>query len=140
MNAIVDTNVIAYFLLGTERFVDEARAFMQSLDEGMAPALWEAELANVLWMAVRHDVLSLSEGARRLDLAGGLGLHTVPNRALWQGALVRAHHANVPVYDTLFVELAIRERLPLATFDAALQRSFPGIAMRPAAVLRQSDR
>jgi hypothetical protein len=35
----------------------------------------------------------------------------------------------------LFVELAARKRLPLATFDRALLKAFPGIARRPAALL-----
>jgi predicted nucleic acid-binding protein len=83
-------------------------------------------------------VLSISESANRLALADGLGIHTVPNRMLWQGALLRAHQTNIPVYDTLFVELAIREELPLATFDAALQRAFPDVARRPAALPRTS--
>ena len=133
MNAVVDTNVIAYLLLGTERFVDEARDFMAVVEEAWAPAVWAAELANVLWMAARHRVLSLDQAATRLTLADGLGVHAVPNRTLWQGALVRAHHTNIAVYDTLFVELAVRERLPLVTFDAALLRAFPDIAVRPGA-------
>jgi predicted nucleic acid-binding protein len=134
VNAVVDTNVIAYFVLGTDRFVDEARGFMTALDEAWAPALWEAELANALWMATRHAILSLDDAAARLTLADGLGIHAVPNRALWQGALVRAHRSKVPVYDTLFVELAARERLPLATFDTALLKAFPDIAVRPGAI------
>ena len=56
MKAIVDTNVIAYFLLGTEQYVEEARTFLTSLDEAGAPSLWEAELANVFWMATRHKI------------------------------------------------------------------------------------
>lgn len=136
MNAVVDTNVIAYLVLGTDRFVDEARDFMAGVEKAWAPAVWEAELANVLWMATRHKVLSLDEAAKRLTLADGLGVHAVPNRALWHGALVRAHQAKIAVYDTLFVELAVRERLPLATFDAALLRAFPDIAVRPGAVAR----
>jgi predicted nucleic acid-binding protein len=131
MKAVVDTNVIAYLMLGTERFVDEARGIMAALDEAWAPALWEAELANTIWMAVRHKVLPLDEAANRLKLAGGLGIHTVPSRTLWQGALVRANDANVAVYDTLFVELAVRERVPLATFDGGLLKAFPAIAVRP---------
>jgi predicted nucleic acid-binding protein len=120
VNAVVDTNVIAYFLLGTEGFVDEARDFMAALEDGWAPAVWEAELATVLWMATRHKILSLNEAARRLTLADSLGVHAVPNRSLWQGALVRAYDTNTAVDDTLFVELAVREQLRLATFDAAL--------------------
>jgi predicted nucleic acid-binding protein len=107
---------------------------MTALDEAWAPALWEAELANAIWMAARHKVLPLDEAAKRLTLADGLGVHTVPNRTLWQAALVRAHDANVAVYDTLFVELAVREKVPLATFDGALLKAFPKIA-RPGSLV-----
>lgn len=98
--------------------------------------MWEAELANALWMATRHDVLTINEAAKRLALAGGLGVHSVPNRTLWQAALVRAHRSKVAVYDTLFVELAVREKLPLVTFDAALLKAFPDVAVRPGDVSR----
>ena len=131
MKAVVDTNVVAYFVLGTDRFVEEARAFIAALDEAWAPALWEAELANALWMATRHKVLSLEDAAKRLTLADGLGIHAVENRTLWQAALVRAHQSKVAVYDTLFVELAVRKQVPLATFDGALLKAFPDIAVRP---------
>lgn len=135
VKAVVDTNVVAYLLLGTEQYVDEARTFLAWLGEAHAPALWEAEITNVLWMATRHKILTIEEAIGRLTMAGGLGIHTAPNRTLWQGALVRAHQSGVAVYDTLFVELAARERLPLATFDAALLRAFPNIAARPAVLM-----
>jgi hypothetical protein len=35
----------------------------------------------------------------------------------------------------LFVELAAREQLPLATFDTGLLKVFPNIAARPAALM-----
>ena len=44
---------------------------MASIGEAWAPALWEAELANTIWMAVRHKVLTLDEAAERLTLADG---------------------------------------------------------------------
>jgi predicted nucleic acid-binding protein len=134
VNAVVDTNVVAYFLLGTDLFVEEARRFLMAMDEGWAPALWEAELANALWMATRHNVLSLDDAANRLALADSLGIHAVPNGTLWQAALVRAHQSTIAVYDTLFVELAVRQQVPLVTFDAAVLKAFPDIAARPAAV------
>jgi predicted nucleic acid-binding protein len=134
VKAVVDTNVIAYFVLGTEQFADEARLFMAAVEEAWAPAVWEVELANVLWMAVRHQVLSLDDAANRLTWADGLRIQAVPNRTLWQGALVRAYQTKTAVYDTLFVELAVREKLPFATFDAALLKAFPNVAVRPGAV------
>ena len=137
MKAVVDTNVVAYLLLGTEQYVDEARTFLASVSLALAPALWEAELANVLWMATRHKILTIEEATSRLALADSLGVETVPSRTLWQGALVRAAQSGIAVYDTLFVELAARERIALATFDAGLIKAFPNIAARPAAVLRK---
>ena len=40
MKAVVDTNVLAYFLLGTRPFVDEASRFWHALDDALAPAVW----------------------------------------------------------------------------------------------------
>ena len=131
MKAVVDTNVVAYLLLGTERFVGEARNSMAAISTPMAPAHWEAELANVVWMAVKRGVLSPAEGPGRLTLARRLGIDSVATAALCQGALLRSVASGVSVYDTLFVELAVRERCPLATFDKAVLRAFPNVAVRP---------
>lgn len=131
MRAVVDTNVIAYFLLGTEPFYAECAAFWLRVEAVLAPASWEAELANVIWMGVRQGALSRGEAHQKLDLARALEIQSVPAAALWHGALERACEARIAAYDTLFVELAERERLPLATFDTALLAAFPEIAKRP---------
>ena len=131
MKAVVDTNVVAYLLLGTARFVSEARDFMAAVRTPMAPAHWEAEIANVVWMAVRAGVLPPEQGLSRLTLARRLGIESVATTRLCQGALVRSIASGVSVYDTLFVELALQARCPLATFDKALLRAFPDVASRP---------
>ena len=134
MRAVVDTNVVAYLLLGTEGFVQESRRFFGTLDEGVAPAVWEAELANVVWMAVRQGVMPLDEGGKRLTAAARLRIRSVSSQTLWHGALVRGVRAGVAVYDALFVELAVREALPLATFDRGILAAFPDVACRPGAL------
>jgi predicted nucleic acid-binding protein len=134
MKAVVDTNVVAYFLLGTEEFVEEARRFWRSVKEPIAPTLWEAELANVVWMAVRAKVLPAEEAPKRLTLAAALGIESVSTKSLWHGALTRAVSSGVAVYDTLFVELASREHVLLATFDEKILKSFPDFARRPKAL------
>ena len=137
MTVVIDTKVVAYLLLGTARFVEEARRFMDVVDRGLAPALWEAELANVVWMAIRQGVVPLEDGPKRLAWAARLGIQSVPSRALWHGALIRSVRSGVAVYDTLFVELAVREKLPLATFDRKLLKAFPDVASRPGTVTTQ---
>jgi predicted nucleic acid-binding protein len=131
LKAVVDTNVVAYFLLGTEAFVDEARAGLEAVSDPVAPAHWEAELTNVVWMAARAGVLPPDEAPARLGLARRLGIQPVPTATLCQGALLRSLAAGIPVYDTLFVELAARTGAPLLTFDRALIRAFPNLARRP---------
>lgn len=131
MKAVVDTNVVAYHLLGTHRFAAEAESFLKSAGEIFAPAVWEAEIANVIWMAARTGVLPATEAPARLAFATRLGVFSVSIRTLWQGALMRSLKSGVAVYDTLFVELADREKVPLVTFDRKLLRAFPGVAKQP---------
>jgi predicted nucleic acid-binding protein len=131
MRVVVDTNVVAYYLLGNPLFESETQEFWGGLREPLAPALWEAELTNVVWMSIRAGVLEAAEGLTKLHLARRLGIHTVATRALWHGALVRSVQTGIAVYDTLFVELAEREGVALATFDKTLLRSWPQIAQRP---------
>ena len=131
LRVIVDTNVVAYYLLATEPFVEEVRTFWHRPLELAAPALWEAEVSNVLWMAARKGVIDKRLALLQLGLAARLGIRSVPIRRLWRGALTRALNSNVAAYDTLFVELAVRERKPLVTFDAKLLSTFPDVAVRP---------
>ena len=131
MKAVIDTNVVAYLLLGTESFIDEARACFGAVSHPIAPAHWEAELTNVVWMAVRAGVLPAAEGPVRLSLARRLGVESMATATLCQGALLRSVSSGVAVYDTLFVELAARTACPLLTFDKVLIKAFPKVAMRP---------
>jgi len=135
LKVIIDTNVVAYYLLATEPFVDEVRAFWHRPLDPAAPTLWEAEVSNVLWMAARTGLIDKRGALRRLGMAARLGIRSVPIRRLWRGALARAMNADVAAYDTLFIELAVRERKRLVTFDARLLAAFPSVAVRPAAVV-----
>ena len=137
MKAVIDTNVVAYLLLGTETFVDEARACFEHVATPLAPAHWEAELTNVVWMAVRAGVLPAAEGPVRLGWARRLGIESIATATLCQGALLRAIESGVSAYDTLFVELAARSACSLLTFDKALLKAFPDIARRPRDVVRR---
>jgi predicted nucleic acid-binding protein len=131
VKAVVDTNVVAYLLLGTAAFADESRACFERVTTPLAPAHWEAELANLVWMAVKAGVLSAADGPARLGLARRLGIESIATATLSQGALLRAIESGVTVYDMLFVELAARSGCSMVTFDKAVLKAFPGIACRP---------
>lgn len=131
MKAVVDTNVVAYLLLGTTAFADESRQCFEQVVTPLAPAHWEAELANVVWMAVKAGVVPAADGPARLALARRLGIEPVATSTLSQGALLRAIESGVSIYDTLCVELAARSSCPLVTFDKAVLKAFPTVACRP---------
>ena len=135
LSAVVDTNVAAYFLLGTEPYAAPCERFFASLRNGIAPATWEVELANVIWLAVRSGVLKDSEGLARFRLARLRALSRCPQVICARRALLRSSQTGVAVYDSLFVELAIRTGRRLATYDRALLRTFPDVAARPEALV-----
>lgn len=137
VRAVLDTNVVVYHLLGTNPFAEEVDALWPELDDPIAPASWEAELINVLWLAVRARQLTQQSAHVRLELALQLGIRSVPSRPLLQSALAIGVQEHVSGYDALFVAVAARERRPLVTFDKRLLETFPDIAARPAALARR---
>ena len=96
MNVVVDTNVIAYYLLRTEPFAEECKTFWRNASEVAAPSSWESELANVLWFAIRAGVLDLAQGTEHLRIARELGVSSVPVNHLWEGALTERWRSTIP--------------------------------------------
>ncbi|HVH77394.1 MAG TPA: type II toxin-antitoxin system VapC family toxin [Stellaceae bacterium] len=88
-------------------------------DRAYAPSLWWFEVRNGLIMAERRGRLTEHETVRFLQDLSRLAIEMDPapdeSRAL---ALARRHR--LTVYDAAYLELAARERLPLATLDRAL--------------------
>jgi predicted nucleic acid-binding protein len=103
----------------------------------LAPAHWKAELANVVWKAAVFHGIAIEWCLDLLDLAASLPISSVDVAEVWRGAVGRAVSARRPAYDTLFVELAVRERVPLASYDTALRRRFPDVVRTPGALLRR---
>jgi predicted nucleic acid-binding protein len=124
-------------LLGEPVRGQEAEGLLARARELLAPSHWKAELANVLWKAVRLERLSIDLMDAVISTAGQLPITSVDVSELWRGAIARAVAAEHPVYDTLFVELAVRERTVVASYDSGLQRRFPQTVRTPGRLLRR---
>ncbi len=135
MTAVVDTNVVAYHLLSTQPFDAEARAFLASAGRLWAPSSFVVELLNVLWMATRSGQIDAATAEALLNESRHVidSLVSVDEVAI--ASLSLAVHHDHPVYDTVFVALAVREGIPLATFDKQVLQRFPDIARRPGDLL-----
>jgi len=132
---VVDTNILAYYALGTEPFNEELDGFFSMPLELIAPDSWQSEFLNVLWQTIRFQKISLFCGLELLEEVGKLLSWTVPVGSLWREALVAAEECNCSTYDTLFVALAERECCKLLTYDQRMLTVFPKIAKKPTQVL-----
>ena len=109
-------------------FPDEASAATDGLRESMiegrafAPAPWPVEVANVLLTATRHGRITADECPRICASLEALPIEIDPvstSRA-WGTALALARKHRLSGYDAMYLELAVRMQLPLATLDQAL--------------------
>lgn len=89
------------------------------------PSLWHVEVGNALLMAERRTLVSAEEKSAALRDLVRLPITVdgeTPSRA-WREALSLAEQHRLTLYDSTYLELSLRRQLPLATFDAALQRA-----------------
>lgn len=131
MRGVVDANVLSYYLLRSEPFAEALSSFLPKTTDLLAPDLWRAELLNVLWMAVRHQRVPEETAGRLFRTAERLITRTVAASGLWRSALRLSCERAHPVYDTLYVALAQREKVPLWTYDKGILKCFPDVAERP---------
>lgn len=112
-------------------FEDEANAYttavLESLAEGEAlvPAIWPLEVANVLLVGERRGRSTEARTSRFIALLEALPIRVdaaTPQRAL-SSILTLAREQRLSAYDAAYLDLAMREGLPLATQDQALRRA-----------------
>ena len=109
-------------------FPDEASEATDRLRESMiegrafVPALWAAEVGNVLLTATRRGRITVDECPRiRASLeALPIEIDPVSTSRAWGAALDLARKHGLSSYDATYLELAMRMHLPLATLDRAL--------------------
>jgi predicted nucleic acid-binding protein len=123
MPFVVDASVAACWLLPDEgnARAEAAYAFFPN-DTAVAPGLWWFEMRNIFIVNERRGRIDGAKTSRALALLNGLPIrldHQAEDAALM--ALARMHR--LTAYDAAYLELALRESLPLATMDDALQRA-----------------
>ena len=90
--------------------------------DAVVPAIWPLEIANALVVAERRHRLKLTETSRFLSLIEGLDIVVDPGtsaRAFGETLSLARRHG-LSAYDAAYLELALREDLPLATLDRDL--------------------
>ena len=109
-------------------FPDEATRSTDLLRESLleepayVPALWPLEVGNVLAVATRRGRIHVDDWPLLCASLEALPIEVDPVSAprVWGPALALANAHGISVYDAMYLELAVRLRLPLATLDRAL--------------------
>jgi predicted nucleic acid-binding protein len=96
-----------------------------STETALVPAWWYIEITNVLAMAERKGRITPAQSDAFIADLSKLGIERDeegPDRAFTHLlALCRTHR--LTSYDALYLDLAIRRRLPLATLDDDLRKT-----------------
>lgn len=93
--------------------------------EAIAPSIWPFEVANALLVGEWQNRISLAQVTLLLKRLSDLPIALDPARTenAFERILPFARQERLTEYDAAYLELAIREGLPLATLDADLRRA-----------------
>ncbi len=134
--AIVDASVSVKWVV-KESASDRARLLSQSRLE--APDLLPIECANILWKKVRVRDLTPEEASAGLELLLQAPVSLAESRHFLDSALRLSLELHHPVYDCVYLALALRRGIPLVTADdglVAAVRKSPKVARH---VVRLAD-
>ncbi len=124
---VVDTNVVAYLLLGGRKTPGARLAFRRD-PVWAAPMLWRSEFRNVLAAFLRHRTLRLSDALEVMQEAEALFRDA--EYSVESGQVLRlVTESGCSAYDCELVALAQELRVSLLTPDADILKEFPQTAI-----------
>src|SRR5512140_777986 len=122
MAFVLDASITACWAFQDQDHPDARLAFLaMRTQEALVPCLWWFEVRNILVVNERRKRITESDTAAFLLNLSRLRLQVAPLPD--ENAVLRlARRHRLSVYDAAYLELAQRERLPLATLDANLRK------------------
>jgi predicted nucleic acid-binding protein len=126
MSLVLDSSVTLAWV-----YSDEAREPIRDVfnlvgeNGAWVPGLWKLEVAHILVMGVRrgrHDAAFRSATLADLALLP-ISVDAETDGQAWGATLQLSERHRLTLYDTAYLELALRRGLPLATLDAELRRA-----------------
>lgn len=114
MSIVVDPSVALKWVLNEPQ--SEAATALQA-DELVAPDLWLIEAANALWRCSRTGQITSEEANERLVALTNAPVATIPVEPHLNAALRFAIELGHPVYDCLYLALAIAYDTYVVTAD-----------------------
>ena len=122
---VVDASVACKWLV---QEIDSNRAvrLLHAATAMVAPDLVVTEVANALWRKVRSREVDIGHAIEALDNLGKFLSELVPGAQLGRQALAIAHELNHPVYDCMYLALAVQREASVVSADARLIQKVSG--------------
>lgn len=123
MRVVIDASIALAWALPDESDGRAIAAYAAVEEDGaIAPVLFKIEVANALTIAARRGRITTEQRMRAIEATNDIGIvfdlegldtswTTVPNLA---------DRHKLSIYDALYLDVALRRGLPLATLDKAL--------------------
>jgi len=126
---VLDNSVAMRWLLESEKASDQryAETVLKSLADANAlvPNLWHLEATNVLLGAEKRCEVNAGEVERFISQLVNLPIHvdSLTSHQSFNRTIALARIYKLSSYDAAYLELSIREGLPLATLDKGLLKA-----------------
>ncbi len=117
MKLVIDASVALKWILDEP---DKEAALSLINEDLCAPSFWMIEAADVLWRRARRLEITAQEARYGLSTLHDAPVRTVPDAGLLNPAFDLAARLTHPVYDCLYIALAVSEHRTLVTADKRL--------------------
>jgi predicted nucleic acid-binding protein len=126
LKLVVDASAALPWFFADEKSDESDRVLAEIYRDGaVVPVLWPIEVGNALTMGLRRKRLSEADWLKSLSTIARLPISVEPLEHLkaLSNLPSLAQKYNITFYDALYLELAMRLALPLASFDADLVKA-----------------
>jgi predicted nucleic acid-binding protein len=118
---VIDSSIAASWCFPDER-TDYANAILQVVAaplEAVAPRLWAYEVRNSALMGLRRKRITRADAQEFFECIKGLPIR-LTDPVSYDVVFGLADRHGLTVYDAAYLDLALREGLPIASLDKAL--------------------
>jgi predicted nucleic acid-binding protein len=118
---VIDASITAAWCFPDER-TDYTNAVLRAIStplEAVAPRLWAYEVRNAILIGLRRKRITREDALEFLSSIEALPIRLIETLS-FDGVFSLADRRGLTVYDAAYLDLAIREGLPLASLDSAL--------------------
>ncbi len=112
-------------------FEDESNEYTDAILENLktstaiVPTIWPLEVANVLLLSKKNKRITEVQAASFIDALSALPIIVDPSTSAkaMHSIFVLANQQDLTIYDAAYLELAVREKIPLLTLDKGLMKA-----------------